>query len=756
MAHLHSVKDGDTYFKIDSDSRAISNEKSKKTSLMQFDHNSERFTFELPRYIEDHDMSQSNLVEVHFINIDAVTRAQNTGVYTVDDIKVSPEDSDKVICSWLISSNATRLAGTLTFIVRFCCVTDTKIDYAWNTDRYTVGISNGINASELFEAEYVDIIEQWKESVMQTFRDDLTAWKAETATAMKAEVKSEFGQEIDVERKRIDNIVALKDGSTTGDAELQDIRVGADGKTYDSAGAAVRSQFNRLPEKFVGGVRNMFDKNAVTVGCYVNPASGDLIENVGFCASDFIPVIPSKTYTVKFISNAAFYKADKTYLKAAGSVPTFTVPDNASYFRCSVHGDAVDAFNMNEGISLLPYLDYGKTFLTIDSFSENLLVEMRTKTDSFVKTYDVKYFNKVAKHLQNPFIKTQIKLVGDSITAGMGGTGFAETGEQIPGSIQANNLDATCWSNMLYHYINENFNRDTEVVVDDDNIKYNADYAVDTYDTTINGAVVYGKRAILLNNKVQQNAVEFSFYGDHFSVYYEKGPDRGIFEVYADDELKATVDCYDATASSRNKVTITVLSNGTHTANIAMTNEKNESSTLNQVRLNGLIVPKTAVVKPWGVGGTTSNSATASTRYSEDDDFVIMQYGTNDRHTLFTQEQTYQNLVDAVNLVTETYGADVILMCSCPASEQYESSETVTRYFHMWDVRNAVAKAAEHFLMPYIDNYDAFLRYADSHNLTIDDLLTDGLHPNDIGYKVMFENIMRALGLPLLPDFAQN
>lgn len=52
--------------------------------------------------------------------------------------------------------------------------------------------------------------------------------------------------EIAVERARINNLAKLTEGSTTGDAELTDIRVDFTGKTHNSAGEAIRAHQKKL------------------------------------------------------------------------------------------------------------------------------------------------------------------------------------------------------------------------------------------------------------------------------------------------------------------------------------------------------------------------------------------------------------------------------------------------------------------------------------------------------------------------------
>lgn len=154
MNHSHVLYDADPHFKINVTSRNITNE-SGKTTLVQYDHNSERFTFESPRYIDGHDLSLCNSVEIHYLNVEANTKKVKSGVYTVDDLQVKDGDENTIVFSWVITRNATQLIGQLNFIVRFACISETTgaVEYAWHTTIHSgtmisTGIYNGETGSD--------------------------------------------------------------------------------------------------------------------------------------------------------------------------------------------------------------------------------------------------------------------------------------------------------------------------------------------------------------------------------------------------------------------------------------------------------------------------------------------------------------------------------------------------------------------------------------------------------------------------------
>ena len=170
MSHTHKVNDRDPYFEIDAVTRKIMNKSASKVSVIQYDHNSERFTFSLPRYIEDHDMLESTKAEVHYI----CAKSQTKGIYEMTDLAVDPEDENKVICTWLLSQNVTLEAGAINFLLRFSCVAeDGTIEYAWNTAIFTgISVAEGIYNTEAIVEQYADILEQWKAEI-NSYIDDV-------------------------------------------------------------------------------------------------------------------------------------------------------------------------------------------------------------------------------------------------------------------------------------------------------------------------------------------------------------------------------------------------------------------------------------------------------------------------------------------------------------------------------------------------------------------------------------------------------
>lgn len=171
MSHIHRIYDTDLHFIIDPITRKITSE-SGKVTLMQNDHLSERFTFEIPRYIEGHDMGLTDKVEIHYINASSANRQTvNKDIYTVDDLQISPDSDDIVICSWLISKNATIYEGTLHFVLRFVCYSDDEIEYQWFTDIYKgIGIAPAIYNTDVIDQKYdIDVVENWKRDVINAF-----------------------------------------------------------------------------------------------------------------------------------------------------------------------------------------------------------------------------------------------------------------------------------------------------------------------------------------------------------------------------------------------------------------------------------------------------------------------------------------------------------------------------------------------------------------------------------------------------------
>lgn len=187
MAHLHTIYDSDLHFVIDPATRVITNQSENKNSVIQFDHNSERFTFELPRYIEEHDMLECNRVEVHYVNIDSKTGNQASGVYEVQDLQVSPHDDKVAICSWLVSSNATQYAGSLSFVLRFACTRGEVVDYVWNTAVFkNYSVQGGLYNSDPIVSRYADVLAQWYDSLFTASADGVTNIQEARAAAITA------------------------------------------------------------------------------------------------------------------------------------------------------------------------------------------------------------------------------------------------------------------------------------------------------------------------------------------------------------------------------------------------------------------------------------------------------------------------------------------------------------------------------------------------------------------------------------------
>ncbi len=140
-----------------------------------------------------------------------------------------------------------------------------------------------------------------------------------------------------------------------------------------------------------------------------------------------------------------------------------------------------------------------------------------------------------------------------------------------------------------------------------------------------------------------------------------------------------------------------------------------------------------------------------------DDDLIVCMIGTNNRHQNFasgakkTREgmanEFYEN-VKKLNLMIAEREIPVIFMANIPASEENEKDGAdYWRILHMCDINDSYKKLAREDGAAVLSLYDLFSDYCKENKVRVNELLCDGLHPNDKGYRVMFDLIVKAFAV---------
>lgn len=488
--------------------------------------------------------------------------------------------------------------------------------------------------------------------------------------------------------------------------------------------------------------KNLFNKDTVTPGFYVNQSTGVLTANATMNASDFILIGGMSSLIESHANQAAYFDKNKVYVGAkSSSTALFTPPQNSVYVRVSVSNTNLNTYQLEQGAVATSYEPYKVTIPGFKITDAEVLNSIQKNTDDILKL-PPKSIKKIMQSLRNPFVRTNIKLIGDSITAGVGGTGYALTGDIIYGAERMNALTATNWANMLHNYIALKFNKDFRVGFSHPSI-------INTTDGNVFAINFSG--GLRLNNLTTDKHLQFTFYGTNFDINYIAASSNGILDIFIDGVLHGSLDSY--SASQVNSVySVTGLTLAKHTVTISETNTKNASSSGKKIDLRFLRIPKTATVLNYGLSGRTSLAVYGlrADLIKSTDDIVICMLGANDRKVENGVVELDYSLKSLYNH-TVGLGASFILMSSNASTVADESKPEY--YSKMADVDNIIRNVAFALNIDFVSNYQDVLEYCSYRGVALSTLVTtDGLHPNDAGYKFIYENVMRKLGLPLIAD----
>ncbi|HIF0595406.1 TPA: GDSL-type esterase/lipase family protein [Klebsiella pneumoniae] len=362
--------------------------------------------------------------------------------------------------------------------------------------------------------------------------------------------------------------------------------------------------------------------------------------------------------------------------------------------------------------------------------------------------------------ITNPLRNSHIGLIGDSITWGVGATGIASIDPRSHQLSDArNNFTSKTWANLFRkwtaelacHAKNEVDTQSTglSTYYNSVNVEVQDAWKEFTPNDISSGLLTQTKaetiRTFGANHCIDilaGRSVSFQFSGPAISLVYATLQNLNA-SIYIDGVLNTSV-VTDGTVTPAfgTRLDISGLSDATHTLRIESASSAGSPFRLQYLARNkahsvmnsGIIGTNTA---EWLPGGTLLVSAALPTNVTH----ILIQLGTNDRGMatgssyMAGAQGTFVNLNAIVNSLRSSYpGVRIILIAPpyAPTDSAYGSSDEIAR---------AVRRAARVLECGYIDQYSATLEV----EMQGESWLSDGLHPNDYGYRTMFKNLQAAI-----------